>query len=153
MPNVPLQSVNIINSTGKFHPGLVSIKNYQQSKLSIDEQASLLEAKSFSGIDFVFFRRFTDGRSSQVAAYVIDNTNYQQDEKKLADLHLQLWLHGRVPLLYVAWPNRIDILSCARGPDFYKATLNENQYKPVKKIELDILNTVGKIDEELQTRE
>ena len=150
MYNIPLQSVDIINSSGKFLPGLVSVKDFEHFNLAIDENVSLLEAKSFENIDYIFFRRFTDGRSSQVTAYIVDNTNHHLNEKELAKLHLRLWLHGSVPLLYVAWPNRIDILTCARGPDFYKDTINKCQYQPVKRIELDTLKTASAIDIELQ---
>jgi hypothetical protein len=70
-------------------------------------------------VDYVFFRRFDDGRSSQPAALVIDNTTERLTEAELAKTHHDLWLLGVVPLVYVAWPTRVDILSCARGPDFW----------------------------------
>ncbi len=43
-----------------------------------------MDAKSFKDIDFVFFRRFSDARSSHVAAYVVDNSDEQLDEQSLA---------------------------------------------------------------------
>ena len=76
--------------------------------------------------NYVFFRRFKDNqgkhiRSSQVAAYVVDNSQQGLIEADLANLHHVLWLHGVAPLVYVAWPTRIDILTCARKPDFWSA--------------------------------
>src|SRR5690606_135651 len=62
----------------------------------------------------------TDFRSSVVAAYVVDNSNARVTEQQLAALHHELWLHGGAPLVYVAWPTRVDILSCARSPDFWR---------------------------------
>ena len=55
----------------------------------------------------------------------------------------QVWLQGTAPLLYVAWPSRVDVLSCARGPDFWDE--NQRQYKPAKALE-----TAGKISSEIQ---
>jgi hypothetical protein len=54
--------------------------------------------------------------------------------ERLARLHQKLWLHGVAPLVYVAWPTRIDILSCARGPDFWKD--DHLIYRPVEQIRL-----------------
>lgn len=149
MTNVALQSVDLLRSDGTPIAGLVPIRgrHTRQSSLSVDEQAAIKDAESFERIDFVFFRRFSDGRSSQVAAYVVDNSNERLDENSLARLHLQLWLHGATPLLYVAWPTRIDVLTCARGPDFWR---NEQcQYKPAKKIKMG-LRTAAAITNQLR---
>jgi hypothetical protein len=115
-----LQLVDLINSDGKPAPGLVSVRGTAKANLSIDEQATVTYAETFDRIDYVFFRRFADGRSSQLLAYVVDNSDEELDEETLAELHLKVWLHGAAPLIYVAWPTRIDILTCARGPDFWE---------------------------------
>ncbi|MEA1951937.1 MAG: hypothetical protein U9N87_11165, partial [Planctomycetota bacterium] len=66
-------------------------------------------------------------------------------EGELARLHSKLWLHGVAPLIYVLWPTRVDILSCARGPDFW---INDNYtFKPA-----DHLQVASKIDVELKKR-
>ena len=86
MTNVALQSVDLIRSDGTPIPGLVPVRDRDAEApcLSIDEQAAVMDAKSFKDIDFVFFRRFSDARSSHVAAYVVDNSDEQLDEQSLA---------------------------------------------------------------------
>src|SRR5208337_1436779 len=119
----------------------------------VDEASILHDAKSFEHVDYVFFRRFSDGRSSQVAVFVVDNSDGEHDEITLSKLHHQLWLHGTAPLMYVAWRTRIDILSCARGPDFW---VNEKtSYRPADKIELPtggLLQIAAGIDAALNER-
>ncbi|BCT55297.1 HsdM family class I SAM-dependent methyltransferase [Dehalococcoides mccartyi] len=147
MPTKPLQLVNLVGSDGNPSPGLVALRSSAQGNLTIDEQATVYYAESFNRIDFVYFRRFSDGRSSQILAYVVDNSDEKLDEKSLAELHLKVWLHGTAPLLYIAWPNRIDILTCARGPDFWE---NEDcHYKPVKSFDIGALSTAANIATEL----
>jgi hypothetical protein len=97
-------------------PGLVAVAG-QRTLKRIDEEAKLCHASSLGDIDYVLFRRFSDGRSSQVAAYVIDNSDDRFDEAKLAKIHQKLWLDASAPLLYVGWETRVDILCCARGPE------------------------------------
>jgi hypothetical protein len=146
-----LQLVDFINPDGIYIPGLISIGSATDTiGLSIDEQVAVFDAESFKHINFVFFRRFSDGRSSQILAYVVDNSDERLDEKALAELHLQVWLHGTAPLLYIAWPSRIDVLTCARGPDFWKAENEECQYNPAKILEAEALKTAGAITSELQ---
>ena len=145
-----LQLFDFIDSYGKPTPGLVPIHLASKTEMSIGEQAAVRDAATFEHIDYIFFRRFSDGRSSQIAAYVIDNTSHRLDEKALAKLHRQVWLYGMAPLLYVAWPSRIDVLSCARGPDFWKAENEEYLYKPAKSFELEALKTASEISGELR---
>ena len=92
----------------------------------------MLAAEGIEALNFVFFRRFSDGRSSQVAAYVIENSDEHLDEARLAQIHKEVWLHGSAPLLYVAWPTRVDVLSCARDADFWKN--DACRYSPAEKI-------------------
>ena len=143
-----LQLVNLVSSDGKPTPGLVPIRGAAKVNLSIDEQASVTYAETFDRIDYVFFRRFSDGRSSQISAYVVDNSDERLDEKALAELHQKVWLHGATPLLYIAWPSRIDILTCARGPDFWED--EDCHYKPVKSFEVGALSAAAEISSELK---
>jgi len=145
MANSSLQLVDLVRADGKPASGLVSVHSSDATTLSIDEHAAMFDAKSFKHLDFIFFRRFSDSRSSQISAYVVDNSDERLDEKTLAKLHQQVWLQGIAPLLYVAWPSRIDVLTCARGPDFWKTGDEEYQYKPAK-----ALQTAGEINQELQ---
>jgi hypothetical protein len=131
--SLALKAVDMINADGDLAYGLVRVHGEAEAG-RVDEASILHDAKAFEHVDYVFFRRFQDGRSSQVAAFVVDNSDDAHDEATLSKLHHQLWLHGTAPLMYVAWPTRIDILSCARGPDFW---VNEKtSYKPADKIPL-----------------
>jgi hypothetical protein len=95
--------MDFVRPDGKCTPGLVSVHDQNAIKsLRIDEQAVIFEAISFKRIDFVFFRRFSDSRSSQVAAYVVDNSDNRLDKNSLSELHRQVWLQGTAPLLYIA---------------------------------------------------
>ncbi len=56
----------------------------------------------------------------------------------------KLWWNGSAPLLYVGWQTRVDVLSCARGPDFWK-TGDTLRYNPAETIE-----TAGQVSDALQ---
>ena len=142
-----LQLVNLVGSDGKPTPGLVPVRGTAKENLRIEEQAAISSAETFDRIDYIFFRRFSDGRSSQISAYVVDNSDEKLDEKTLAELHLKVWLHGTAPLLYIAWPSRTDILTCARGPDFWED--EDCHYKPVKSFEIGALSAAAEIAGEL----
>jgi hypothetical protein len=159
MANALLQSVDFIRADGKLTSGLVTVKGSIAKKLTIDEQAVVVEAKTFKHfetkndipiIDFVFFRRFSDGRSSQVAAYVVDNSDDKLDKKTLSELHRQVWLQGTTPLLYIAGASQIDIFACAREPDFWDKNKQECKYNPAKTFKKDLLTTAGKISDEMK---
>ncbi len=150
MSSQPLQLVDFITSNGKLSSGLVPRRCAAEMNLSIHERAAVFDALPFKHIDFIFFRRFSDGRSSQCSAYVIDNSDQRLDEKMLAKLHRNLWLRGTVPLLYVAWPGRIDVLTCARGPDFWEFKNEVCHYNPVQKFEAESILTAGEIKKELE---
>jgi len=146
MGKLALQSVDMALSDGRDAPGLVPV---QMDALPerLDEASRVLEARTFKRIDYVFFRRFNDDRSSQVAAFVVDNSDQRLDKSSLARLHQQLWVHGAAPLLYVAWPTRVDVLSCARGPDFWEN--GRSCYLPAERIDIahaDPISTAGDID-------
>jgi len=159
MTNTLLQSVDFIRADGKLTSGLVPVKGSIAKKLPVDEQAVVVEAKTFKHfetkndipiIDFVFFRRFSDGRSSQVAAYVVDNSDDKLDKKNLSELHRQVWLQGTTPLLYIAGASQIDILACAREPDFWDKNKQECKYNPAKTFKKDLLTTAGHISDEMK---
>jgi N-6 DNA Methylase len=114
-------------------PGLAGVRDGVLLE-RVEEQHTIRQAASIGDIDYIFFRRFPDGRSSQAAACVIDNSDEHLDEHALARVHQRLWLNGFAPLLYVGWPTRVDILSCARGPDFWRGS--QVRYKPAETVEL-----------------
>ncbi|HVC92243.1 MAG TPA: hypothetical protein VND64_01065, partial [Pirellulales bacterium] len=121
-----LRPLDFIAENGEPIPGLVAVKSGLASVNRLDERMALQEAdainqddQAIGKVDYVFFRRFNDGRSSQVVAYVVDNARGHSSEADLAQLHKRVWLHGGVPLIYVAGATKVDVLSCARGPDFW----------------------------------
>ncbi len=136
-----LELVELVDAENNPFDGLVSVHRLA-SAASPHERAILSQAATFVHVDYVFFRRFKDAegrgvRSSQVAAYVVDNSQQRLTEDELAKLHHKLWLHGVAPLVYVAWPTRIDILSCARKPDFWDPSAEEGvaRYRHAARIE------------------
>lgn len=140
-------ALNVLNlgaESGKSFPGLVSVRG-KRAGLSVDEEAAVRRADAIGDIDHVFFRRFSDARSSQVAAYVIDNHDSRFSERELAGIHQKLWWNGAAPLLYVGWQTRVDVLSCARGPDFWKKG-DTLEYDPAETID-----TAGRISDALQS--
>jgi len=114
-------------------PGLVPVNDPSLSS-GIEEQYIVRQADVIGGIDYVFFRRFLDDRSSKAAAFVIDNSDDRLDKHQLAEIHRKLWWNGCTPLLYVGWKTSVDVLSCARGPDFWKNSKLE--YDPADTIEV-----------------
>lgn len=124
--------------------GLVSVRDNRLPPDSMSEKVALREAKSLTGsketqnipIDYIFFRRFTDGRSSQVAAYILDNSQDQYSNEQIAELHYRVWLSGYAPLLYVEWPTRVDILRCAANADFWDDKRERPKYTPRETIQI-----------------
>ncbi len=141
-----LHHLNLSPERGSRLPGLAAVREDFSSR-PIDEQAALHQAAALGDIDYVFFRRFSDERSSQVAAYVIDNNDDRYDETDLAEIHQRLWLNGSAPLLYVGRQTCVDVLSCAAGPDFWKG--NKCVYVPEK---IEVTTEISRALEEKQRR-
>lgn len=141
-----LQALNFAPSEfsdGCHAAGLVSMKDGRFPPKGIAERIAVERAGLIEGtdtkknipIDFIFFRRFNDGRSSQVAAYILDNSDNQYTENQIAELHYRIWLSGSAPLLYVDWPTKVDILRCATTPDFWNHDKNELEYTPAETLQ------------------
>ena len=128
-----LQSVDLIRNGGGLVEGLVSVARPPKN-LPTSEKAFVERTAAVGNVDYVFFRRLNDGRGSHAAAFVIDNSDERLSKSELAKLHNDLWLNGGAPLVYVAWPTQVDILSCARGPDFWEGT--QRTYNPAHTIEI-----------------
>jgi len=104
--------------------GLVRVSENLPRDISLTEKRVIQDTLKISkNINFVFFRRFTEGdvRTSQAVAYIIDNTSKKLKPEALARLHHTLWLNGTVPLLYIDNEDSVDILSCAAKPAAEKA--------------------------------
>ena len=100
--------VDLVDSGGKLIDGLASVIS-PASTDRLHERAVLEQAKTFRHVDYVLFRRFggekdVHFRSSQVAAYVVDNSQQRLSEDELARLHHQLWLQGVAPLISTVDP-------------------------------------------------
>lgn len=133
-----LQQLQLAPKQGKpILSGLVSVVDGSLPPQSIAEHVALREAKLLEGpkedrnigVDFIFFRRFDDGRSPQVAAYVVDNSGNRHTESEIAELHRRVWLNGTAPLIYVEWAARVDVLRCAAGPEFWDAKKGKVIYR------------------------
>jgi methylase of polypeptide subunit release factors len=126
------QSVDLASPQGAPVDGLVPVEDGAEVNRP-DEAVIVRELRAaFPEVDYIYFRRFEDARSSQPVALVIDNSSEQLGEAQLAELHRRLWLRGVAPLVYVGWPTRIDLLSLARGPDFWRD--GEEIYHPAAQI-------------------
>jgi hypothetical protein len=135
MNSSALDAVGLNPQSREASDGLVSVRNPPED-LTVDEAAFVRGTQAIDAVDYVFFRRFADGRSSQPAAFVIDNTAEKYTEVQLAETHHDLWLFGVSPLTYIAWPTRIDVLSCARGPDFWDDGRVQRRYNPAAKLDV-----------------
>ena len=88
----------------------------------MEEQEAVFQARRIGGgsVSALLFRRFSDGRASQVAAYVIDNESGQWSDEQIAAIHHKVWLHGEVPLLYVDGRTEVALFSCMGRPTFWQ---------------------------------
>lgn len=141
----PLQLVDLAPGKLAEAIGLVPVHNGRR-RTSLAEEAAVREAALFERIDFIFFRRFADARSPQIAAYIVDNTNGKLSNEALADLHWHVWMQGAAPLLYVAWPARLDVLACARAPDFWQKDRQMRKYPDPAELPLTVaINTATEV--------
>lgn len=148
MVNDGLRLLDLTTSDGELTSGLVPVGE-TCDKLNIDEKAAIdYAAINFKSIKYIFFRRFTKERSSQILAYIVDNSDGKLDQQSLADLHEDVWFQGLAPLLYVISKNKVDIFACAREPDFWKGGIEKRIYNPEKTI--DLLKTSVEINNDLQ---
>ncbi len=143
-----LQTLSLEPTAAPSIPGLVPVRQGDHALAGIAERAAVAQAASIGDIDYVFFRRFADERSSQVSAYVIDNGDERLNEGRLTEIHKRVWLNGTAPLLFVGWRTRVDVLSCARGPDFWR----DGTYKYDPAEQITVSGQISKALEEKQRR-
>jgi hypothetical protein len=157
--NALLQQLDLEPIKGKAPlSGLVSVQDNRLPPEHLAEEVALHELRTLyrtnrqdrGPVDYVFFRRFTDGRSPRVAACVVDNSRESMTREDIASLHRKMWLNGSSPLLYVAWPSRVDILRCAAGPDFWDQKQGCYTYKA--HISLQVASEVADKMSEQQVR-
>ncbi len=154
-----LQQLHLAPKRGKaLLSGLVSVKDDSLPPQSIAEHVARREAILLQGpkgdqgigVDYIFFRRFNDGRSPQVNAYVLDNGGNTHKREEIAELHRRVWLNGTAPLLYVEWPTQVDVLRGAAGPEFWDRRRGITVYAAAESIQIAAnvaeLWTKGKFD-------
>lgn len=116
-----MSALNIVCMSETTAPeGLfVRVQEKPASHLALDEKIAVRSAAFLKPAPptHILFRRFNDGRSSQVAAYVVDNEVCQYSKTQLALLHHNVWLSGATPLLYVANSHEVSIFSCVRAAE------------------------------------
>ena len=100
---------------------LVRVLKEPDSNLPIDEQIALRTAFFLDPQPtHILFRRFSDGRSSQIAAYVVDNSICGYTREQVAKLHHNVWLSGITPLLYVGDRQEVALYACAGAAQYDK---------------------------------
>jgi len=116
------------------HSGLLPVIDLGISKNSPHEIVALISARDCQA-DYVYFRRFADGRPSLPQVYVYDNTKKRLTPKEVGKIHQKVWNRGQVPLMYVFSLASVDIFSCAREADFLSPD-GEVIFNPAKTLEL-----------------
>ena len=106
-----------------------TLQNRQASPAVI---RALLDGEQY-GASYVYFRSFPDtGRPPQAQVFLYDCTAGLHHESNLAETHRKLWNYGKVALFYAIYPERVDIFSCFRQPEF--ASDNQLLYSPAEQL-------------------
>ena len=137
-----LKKLNMSDSS-RHMSGLIQVNDGKMQAHSPNEVIALFSAQECKA-DYVYFRKFGDGRPSIPQVYIYDNTNNQlTNPVEIAELHRKVWNRGEAPLMYIISKTTVSIFSCARKPDFLAkdGTLRCN---PAKTFEL-----IGEVQAEL----
>lgn len=120
---------------------LVKVQAIPDSNLSLDEQSAVRLASTFKPApDHILFRRFSNGHSSQVAAYVIDKTARNLETEDIAELYHAIWSSGSSPLLYVGEAKQVQIFSCMQ-----KIAIKNSKWNPKPFETIDIAKEIGEL--------
>ena len=90
---------------------LESDKNLLPAEIFALEDADEFDATA------VYFRHFRDGRSAIPQIYIYDNTDNNFDDKKLADIHRDLWSYSRIPMFVVIEKTDVKIFDARKPVD------------------------------------
>lgn len=124
-----------MSASSRQESGLLSVNSKIQDH-SANEVIALLSAQECKA-DYVYFRKFTDGRPPLPQVYIYDNTkNRFTDNLEIAALHRKVWNRGEAPLMYVINKTSVNIYSCARAPDFFNNKNGKLQHSPAETLEL-----------------
>ncbi len=111
---------------------LIPISACPSATVGMDEQIIIRQLFSLDEqLDYVLFRQFDGEQPPQTLAVVVDNENRSipVSSVELAKIHKKLWLWGGVPIFYIGWPDKVDVLSCTEPPAF--DNLGMAEYSPV----------------------
>ncbi len=124
-----------MSASSQQESGLFPVNDGNILNHSPNEVIALLSAQECKA-DYVYFRKFGDGRPPIPQVYIYDNTsNRFTDPIEIAQLQQKVWNRGEAPLMYVIGKTTVSIFSCAREPDFLSKN-GKMQCKPAKTIEL-----------------
>ncbi len=98
------------------------------------EKAALEYAKKYHP-DAVYFRRFSDNRSSTPQIYIYDLTDTVKDDLAIGELYKKVWNSGQVPLIFIFFKTEVKILNCFKRPEFDPET-GDISYTLFEKIQL-----------------
>lgn len=118
-----MHALDLVHMSEKTAPPgmLVRVSEVPAPGLGIDEQVAVRAAFFLDPKPtHILFRRFSDGRSSQIAAYVVDNSICGYSKEQIAKLHHNVWLSGITPLLYVGDMQRVALYTCAAAAQYDK---------------------------------
>lgn len=114
--------------------GLLSVNDEKILDHSPNVVIALLSAQQCEA-DYVYFRKFEDGRPPLPQVYIYDNTNHKFSDDKIIELQKKVWNRGESPLMYVFSNTAVSIFSCARNPDFISKN-GKLRYNPAKILKL-----------------
>lgn len=124
-----------MSAPSRQESGLLPVNDGKIQVHSPNEVIALLSAQECKA-DYVYFRKFGDGRPPLPQVYIYDNTkNRFADTIEIAELHRKVWNRGESPLMYVIGKTTVSIFSCAREPDFLSKN-GKLQCKPAETLEL-----------------
>ena len=95
---------------------LLLVSQLSDQNLTSTEIFALENAKEFKATA-VYFRHFKDGRSAIPQIYLYDNTEGNLNDKKLAEIHRNLWSYSRIPMFIVIEKTAVKIFDARKAVD------------------------------------
>jgi len=132
----------------KFNEAITKIEFVVNQNLFVVKEDSdnpyirlALEDAKKHNADAVYFRFFSGNRPPQPQAYIYDYISRKEFNEEFSKIYKNLWLSGRVPLIYVFTDSEIKIFNAYKKPDydaqndrFNLTTIVEIAYESQKKI-------------------
>lgn len=99
---------------------------------------ALEDADEFN-VAAVYFRHFRDGRSKIPQIYIYDNTDNDLDDKKLAEIHRDLWSYSRIPMFIVIEKTDVKIFDARKPVDISGDEIKTSPIVPAINIASDVI--------------